>query len=400
MALYRYFGKDKEARKIQGILEAPNESRAIEELHKRGFTIVSLVQIKKRRITLGRKRVKLDDLVIFSRQLATLIDSGIPLVQSLEILAEQIENKYLSGVISETKLQIERGRAFCDALSVNPKVFSEFYISMVRAGETSGALKDILERIAGYFEKASSLRKKIRSSLMYPAVVVTMAILITALLLLKVVPTFKGIFELLGGVLPLPTRILIGISDLFTRYFLILIGILILFSLLFKRYLATEKGRYNFDKRILKLPVFGQLLLKFTIAKFSRTLSVLVKSGVPILNSLEIVSSTVGNKVIEEAIRNCQTAVREGESIAYPLAESGVFPPMVTRMISVGEKTGQLENMLSKIAQFYEDEVDSTVSGLMSMIEPVIIVFLGIVIGGIVISLFLPVFKITQLIAR
>jgi len=400
MSSYKYIAKDKLGRKIQGALEASDQSKVIEELHRREFTIISVIEIKKRRVLLGKKKVRLDDLSIFSRQLATLIDSGIPLVQSLAILADQVENRYLSKVILETKQEIERGKAFCDALSLHPNVFSSFYINMTRAGEVSGALSDILERIASYFEKASSLRKKVRSSLMYPAAVVTIAILITAFLLIKVVPTFKGIFELLGGALPLPTRILIGISDLFKRYFLILMGILILFSFLFRKYLNTEKGRYNFDKRLLKLPIFGQLLLKFAIAKFTRTLSVLIKSGVPILDSLEIVSSTVGNKVIEESIRNCRTAVGEGESIASPLAESRVFPVMVVRMISVGERTGQLGNMLSKITQFYDDEVDSAVSGLTSMIEPVIIVFLGIVIGGIVISLFLPIFKITQLIAK
>jgi len=398
--LYKYIVKDKEGRKLQGVLEASDHTTAIEELHKRELIVIQLTETKKGRILLKRKKVKLDDLAVFSRQLATLVDSGIPLVQSLEILAEQVENKNFSRVILKTKQEIEKGKAFYEALSLNSQVFSEFYVSMSRAGEASGALNAILERIASYFEKTSSLKKKVRSSLMYPAVVVTMAILITGLLLFRVVPTFKGIFELLGGELPLPTRMLIGISDIFRRFFFVLLGILIFLSYFFRRYLSTKKGRYSFDRRILKLPVIGQILLKFTIAKFTRTLSVLIRSGVSILNSLEIVSETVGNKVIQEAILNCRIAIREGTPIASPLAESKVFPAMVTRMISIGEKTGQLENMLSKIAQFYDDEVDSAVSGLTSMIEPVIIVFLGVVIGGIVISLFLPIFKITQLIAR
>jgi type IV pilus assembly protein PilC len=271
---------------------------------------------------------------------------------------------------------------------------------MARAGETSGMLHEVLDRLASYLEKSAALARKIRSSLVYPAVVIVMAIIITGVLLLKVVPTFKGIFEVLGGELPLPTQILIGISDLLRSYFLYVLGALIVFGFLLKKYISTPRGRYQFDKTKLRVPVLGPLFRKLAVAKFSRTFSTLVKSGVTILNALEIVSKTSGNKVVEEAVLSCSKAVRDGEPISKPLAKSGIFPPMVCRMISVGEQSGQLEKMLTKIADFYDEQVDAATSALTSLIEPLVIAFLGIVIGGIVIALFLPIFKITQLISR
>jgi type IV pilus assembly protein PilC len=261
-------------------------------------------------------------------------------------------------------------------------------------------LDDILDRLASYLEKSAALSRKISSSLVYPAVVVSMAFIITAVLLLKVVPTFKGIFDVLGGQLPIPTQILIFMSDVFRKYFLFLVIFTVGLIFLFRKYIATERGRYNFDSVQLKAPVLGELFRKLSVAKFSRTFSTLVKSGVSVLNALDIVSKTSGNKVVEEAVVSCSKAVRDGESIAAPLLRSGVFPPMVCRMISVGEQTGKLENMLTKIADFYDEQVDSATSALTSMIEPLVIAFLGIVVGGIVISLFLPVFKISQLIAQ
>lgn len=344
--------------------------------------------------------IKLYDLVIFSRQLATMIESGIPLVQSLSTLIDQIENKKLKDVVLMLRQDIQEGTSFCNALAKHPKVFSELFINMTRAGEASGTLDEVLDRIATYLEKAESLNRKIRTSLVYPEVVVIMAVLITSVLLIKVVPTFKGIFEMLGGTLPLPTRILIGVSDVLKKYFLFVIGILVIFGFAFKRYINTEKGRYNFDARILKIPVVGVLFRKVALAKFSRTFSTLIRSGVSILNALDIVARTSGNKVVEEAILNCRTAVQNGEPISRPLSKSGVFPPMVYRMIDIGEQTGQLEKMLSKIADFYDEQVDAQVAGLTSMIEPLVIAFLGVVVGGIVISLFMPIFKISELVAR
>ncbi len=401
MNTYQYTAKDKSGHTVMGILDAASEAEAAEVLHKKELIIVSVAQTKKKAAASKETgKIGLDDLVIFSRQLATMIDAGIPLVQSLGILGEQIENKHLKSVVVAVRQDIEAGMSFCDALAKHPKIFSELFINMSRAGEASGMLDEVLDRLATYLEKTSSLNRKIKSSLVYPAVVITMAILITAVLLLKVVPTFKGIFEMLGGQLPLPTLILIGISDLLRQYVLFVAGAFVVLGFLFKKYISTEKGRYNFDNQKLKVPVLGTLFRKVALAKFSRTFSTLVKSGVAILSALDIVAKTSGNKVVEEAVANCRVAVRNGEPISRPLSKSGVFPAMVCRMIGVGEQTGQLEKMLSKIADFYDEQVDAAVAALTSMIEPLVIALLGIIIGGIVISLFLPIFKITELIAH
>jgi len=400
MNTYQYNAKDKNGHTVIGTLDAASEAEVAESLHKKELIVVSINSVKKKNIKARDKKVKLDDLVIFSRQLATMIDAGIPLVQSLGILGEQVENVGLKNVVIMVRQDIEAGMSFCDALAKHPHVFSELFINMSRAGEASGMLDEVLDRLATYLEKSAALTRKVKASLVYPAVVVSMAILITAVLLLKVVPTFKGIFESLGGQLPLPTRILIGVSDVLRKWFIFFVGLMVIFSFLFKRYISTEKGRYNFDAQKLKLFVLGPVFRKVAIAKFSRTFSTLVKSGVVILSALEIVGKTSGNKVVEKTLGNCRSAVRDGEPISQPLAKSGVFPPMVCRMISVGEQTGQLEKMLSKIADFYDEQVDAAVAGLTSMIEPLVIAFLGIVIGGIVISLFLPIFKISELISK
>ena len=398
---YQYSAKDKSGKTVSGSLDAPSESEAADILHKKELVIVSLGEIRKKAVKPKEKGgVKQDDLVIFSRQLATMIDAGIPLVQSLSILGEQIESKALKSVVVSVRQDIEAGISFCDALDRHPKVFSELFINMSKAGEASGMLDEVLDRLATYLEKTAALNRKIKSSLVYPAVVISMAIIITSVLLLKVVPTFKGIFEMLGGKLPLPTQILITASDILRQYFIFVVIALILFGILLKKYIDTKKGRYNFDRLKLRVPVLGQLFRKVALAKFSRTFSTLVKSGVAILNALDIVAKTSGNKIVEEAIANCRVAVRNGEPIAKPLSKSRVFPPMVCRMIGVGEQTGQLEKMLSKIADFYDEQVDAAVSALTSIIEPLVIALLGIIIGGIVIALFMPIFKITELIAR
>lgn len=402
MITYRYIAKEKNGRTLTGILDADSESEAAELLHKKDLIVVSVSQAKAGVVKpAGKgKKIKLDDLVVFSRQLATMIDAGIPLVHALGILSEQIANKDLKDVVAAVRRDIEEGLGFSEALSKHPAVFSDLFINMARAGETSGTLDEVLDRLATYLEKTAALNRKIKSSLVYPAVVVVMALIITSILLLKVVPTFKGIFEVLGGKLPLPTLILIGVSDLFRHHFLFLLGLLIILGFSFKRYINTPKGRYNFDLNKLRAPVLGPLFRKMAVAKFSRTFSTLVRSGVSVLNALDIVSKTSGNKVLEEAVMDCSKGVRDGEPINKRLAKSGVFPPMVTRMISVGEQTGQLEKMLTKIADFYDEQVDAAASALTSLIEPLVIAFLGVVIGGIVIALFLPIFKITQLISH
>lgn len=400
MPTYQYNAKDKNGRSVVGTLDAPSEAEAANLLHNKELLVLALKETKKKALTSKGARVKLDELVVFSRQLATMIDAGIPLVQALGILVEQIDNKGLRNVVAIVRQDIEAGMSFCDALAKHPSVFSELYVNMTKAGEASGMLNEVLDRLSSYLEKASALNRKVKSSLVYPAVVVTMAMLITAVLLLKVVPTFKGIFDSLGGTLPLPTRILIGVSDLLKSFFIPTAAILFILGFLFQRYIATEKGRYNFDAQKLRLPVLGALFRKVAVAKFSRTFSTLIKSGVSVLNALDIVGKTAGNKMVEKSVSNCRTAVREGESIAQPLSKGNVFPPIVCRMIGVGEQTGQLEKMLTKIADFYDEQVDAAVSSLTSLIEPLVIAVLGVVIGGIVISLFLPIFKITELINK
>ncbi|MDD5255824.1 MAG: type II secretion system F family protein [Candidatus Omnitrophica bacterium] len=404
MPSFQYIAKDKFGTSMAGIIEAASEGEAVEVLHGKELIIVSVEQAKKKQLkaAVGRsgKKIKLDDLVVFSRQLSTMIDTGIPVVQSLAILSEQTENPSLKSVVGVVKQDIEAGMSFSDALAKHPQVFSDLFINMTKAGETSGMLDEVLDRLASYLEKAAALTRKVKASLVYPAVVISMAILITGVLMIKVVPTFKGIFEILGGTLPLPTRILIGVSDAIRAYFLFFIILLIIAVVLFRRYISTEKGRYNFDAFQLKVAVLGPLTRKVAVAKFSRTFATLVRSGVAILNALEIVAHTSGNKVVEKAVMDSRSAVREGETIAKPLLKSGVFPPMVCRMIGIGEQTGQLEKMLTKIADFYDEQVDAAVSALTSLIEPLVISFLGIVIGGIVVSLFMPIFKITELVGK
>lgn len=405
MINFNYSAKDKLGQAVKGSMEAGSEAEVAETLHKKELVVISIEQAKEGAAKKGpgkynSSNIKIDDLVILTRQLATMIDSGIPLVHALGILSEQVENKDLKQVVMIVGQDIEAGISFCDALSKHPKVFSELFINMSRAGESSGMLDEILDRLATYLEKSAALARKIKSSMVYPAVVVSMAILITSVLLLKVVPTFKGIFDVLGGELPMPTRVLIAVSDIFRHYFLFTVSALVILVILLRKYINTEKGHYNFDTLKLKMPVLGELFRKIAVAKFSRTFSTLVKSGVSVLSALDIVSKTAGNKVVEGAVIDCSKAVRDGESIAKPLLKSKVFPPMVCRMISVGEQTGQLEKMLGKIADFYDEQVDAATSALTSLIEPLVIAFLGIVVGGIVISLFLPVFKISQLIAK
>jgi type IV pilus assembly protein PilC len=396
MGLFSYTAKDNQGLKLTGVLEAADQSEAIGILHKKGLIVIGVKEERAKRAAEGR--VKLDELVVFSRQLATMVESGITLVQALHILSEQSENKVLSGVTLKIKEDIESGSSLHEAMAKHGKIFSNLYINMVKAGETSGMLDEILDRLASYLEKASALQRKVQSSLVYPTVVICMAVLITVVLLVKVVPTFEGIFRSLGGTLPMPTQVLIFISNTLRRMFLFLVVGLFGIGFLIAKYVSTPKGRYQVDFYSLKLPVFGPLLRKYVVAKFSRTLATLVKSGVPILSALEIVGKTAGNTVVEQTVNNARVSIREGEPISEPLSKSGVFPPMVVRMISVGEQTGQLEKMLNKIADFYDEQVDAAVSGLTSMIEPLVIGFLGIIIGGIVVALFMPIFKITELI--
>lgn len=402
MALFRYVAKERTGRSVSGVSEATDQRALIEALRKQELVIISVAEEKKKeKVPLkGKigKKIKLGELVLFSRQMATMIDSGIPLVQALEILCEQIENKNFQAVVREVKKDVAAGSAFHEALAKHPRAFSALFINMVKAGESSGALDDIMERLAGYLEKTDSLQRKVKSAMVYPCVVTFMAVAITFVMMIKVVPVFKTIFADFGGKLPLPTLILVSVSDFLVHNLLLGIIATVIAIVLMGRFLRSDKGTLMFDDFKLRMPIFGIIMRKVAVSKFSRTLATLIKSGVPILQALEIVAKTSGNRIIERAVEKVRSSIREGENIATPLTRAKVFPPLVVRMISVGEQTGELEKMLTKIADFYDDQVDAAVSGITSLIEPLIIAFLGIVIGGIVICMFLPIFQLSSLI--
>ncbi len=396
MAVFNYHAKDSQGLSLTGILEAQALDEAVSLLRKRDLIIVSLKETQPK--TFQQKKIRLEDLAVFSRQLATLIEAGITIVHALQILKDQTKNKSLAVTIINVRDRILNGASLHEALAKHPKIFSPLYISLARTGEIAGVLNETLSRLATYLEKMISLERKVRSALVYPILVVSMAFLITSVLLIKVVPTFEYIFKTLGGALPLPTQILILISTVVRKYFIFGLILLFLTALGIKKYAATPNGRRKFDTFILAVPVFGDLIHKVIIARFARTLSTMVKSALPIIQGLAIVGKSAGNVLVEEALLNAAEAVKHGEPIAEPLSKSGVFPAMVVGMVSVGEQTGQLEKMLTKVADLYDEEVEATVSGLTSLIEPIVITFLGVVVGGIVISLFLPIFKVIELI--
>jgi type IV pilus assembly protein PilC len=341
-------------------------------------------------------KVPKKSLAIFTRQLATMIDAGLPLVQSLEILSQQEENETFQGIIKTVKNEVEAGATLAASLQKHPRVFDNLYVNLVVAAEEAGTLDVILNRLATHIEKMEALKKKIRSALVYPTMIVAVAIIVTAVLMIFVVPVFEKLFAGIGQSLPLPTQIVIGISKIFKSYTPIVIGLVIAGAVVLKRYYKTEDGKRKIDGFILKTPIFGELLRKVAVSRFARTLSTLVTSGVPILESLNIVAGAAGNKVVEDAILKGRISISEGQTISEPLAQSGVFPMMVTQMIAVGETTGSLELMLTKIADFYDDEVDMAVATLSSMLEPVLMVFLGVVVGGLVIAMYLPIFKMAS----
>jgi len=401
MATFKYVARDENAQNITGKIVADTQQEVIEELRKRKLTIVAVTETKGfslKDISFGGKSVNPDDVVIFARQLATMIEAGIPILQALEALQEQMTSPYFKGVIGSLREDVEVGSSLTAAFSKHAKVFDTLFISMVKVGEAGGKLNVTLDRVAAYMEKTLKLKRKVKAAMVYPTTVIIMALLITLGLLIKVVPTFKAIYDSLGQELPGMTKFLILISDTLQKSFLLVVGGFFVFGFLFVRYINTERGRLQFDTFKLKVPIFGELMRKVAISRFSRTFATLTQSGVPILASLEIVAKTCGNKLLEITINDVRNFVREGESITPPLIKSGVFPPMVTRMISVGEKTGEMEKMLVKVADFYDDQVDAAVAGLTSMIEPLVIGFLGIVVGFIVIALFLPIIRMTSMI--
>lgn len=401
MANFKWTGKSRQGTMQKGVVAAKNKEEVIALLRKQNILVTSVQQaptdIKISIPGLGG-RVKDKDIAIFTRQFATMIDAGLPLVQCLDILSQQSENKSLCSTLKDVRQDVESGATFTDALKKHPKVFNDLYVNMVAAGEVGGILDTILNRLAGYIEKAMKLKSKVKSALVYPAVIVSVAIIVVTVLLVWVIPVFAKMFTDMGGTLPLPTRIVIGTSDAIRDNILIAIGLLIAIIVGLRYFYKSEKGKRTIDSLLLKFPVLGSLIRKVAVAKFTRTLSTLISSGVPILDGLEIVSRTAGNKIVEDALLNTRHSISEGKTIADPLGKSDVFPPMVVQMISVGEATGALDAMLSKIADFYDDEVDNAVAALTSMLEPMLMVFLGVIVGFIVIAMYLPIFQMATLV--
>ncbi|MBW1680780.1 MAG: type II secretion system F family protein [Deltaproteobacteria bacterium] len=396
MPIYTWVAVTRKGKKLKGELEAADERIAMMQLRRRNLTVTKLKPKPKdlfENVAFMQPKVTSKDVVVFTRQFSTMIDAGLPLVQGLTILAEQTENKTFRQTLKQVTKDVESGATLAEALKKHPKIFDNLFVNLVAAGEVGGILDTILQRLAAYIEKAEKLKSQIKSAMTYPLVVVVIAILVISVILIFVIPVFQDMFSSVGSALPAPTQMVVAMSRFVKGNIHYLIGGLILFIFLFRRYRNTEKGRKQTDALALKLPVFGTLLKKVAVARFTRTLGTMISSGVPILDALEVVARTSGNVVLEEVVFDVRSSIAEGQSIAEPLSETDIFPSMVTQMISVGEATGALDTMLEKIADFYDDEVDAAVDALTSMLEPLLMVFLGGSIGGLVIAMYLPIFQ-------
>jgi len=397
MPKFSWEARTKTGASQKGVMDAANEAAVESQLKKFGFTGITIKEQKAGGLFgkgVGGGKVDTKDLVVFTRQFATMIDSGLPLVQCLDILANQQENKYFKTSLYNIKESVESGSTFADALAKHPKIFDQLYVNLIAAGEVGGILDTILNRLAAYIEKAMKLKKQVKGAMVYPATIISIAVIVIGVILVFVIPTFAKMFADFGGTLPTPTLIVIGISNFLQKYILVIIGTLYGIKFAIGKYYATPVGRKIMDRFFLKLPVIGVLIRKVSVAKFTRTLGTMISSGVPIMDGLEIVAKTAGNKIVEEAIYKVRQAISEGKTMAEPLGESGVFPPMVVQMIAVGEATGAMDAMLNKIADFYDDEVDDAVGNLTSMMEPLLMVFLGTTVGGLVVAMYLPIFKL------
>lgn len=399
MPSYQYVARGRDGKRQRGSMTAENRQALVQALQRKGLTPENIKE-GGRSDGVNRTKVKSRELLIFSRQLSTIVDSGLPLLQGLDILGEQTEDARFQKCIRDIGSSVEAGETFSEALRRYPRIFSDLYTSMIRAGEASGDLDGVLLQLADYLEAMEELKRRIRSAMTYPVVALSMIILIAAGLIIWVVPKFAEIFASFDKELPLPTQMLINLSDSLRNPVTIGISVVVVVGavVLYRGYSATESGRYNIDALKLRLPVFGKLMRKVAISRFTRTLSTLTKSGVAILGALEIAERTAGNEVFAKVVRNAGESVRNGETLADPLARSGQFPALVTRMIGVGEKTGALEAMLGKISDFYDSEVKAAVDGLTSLIEPILILFMGIIVGGIVIALFMPILQLSQVV--
>ncbi len=401
---FQYKVKDKNGKLVEGSLEAENAQLVVSKLRSMGYVPIEIQQSggaslqRELKIPGLSDRVKLKEVAVFSRQFATMINSGLSLLRSLNILAEQTESKALAEIVNQVRMDVEKGSSLSQAMAKHPKAFGRLYVSMVRAGEVGGALDSVLMRLADTMEKQVELRRKVKSAMTYPLVVAILVLTIVTAMLLFVIPMFQGIYKQLGGTLPPPTQFLINVSNICRKLWYIIFLAEIGGAIAFKRWINSEEGRKQWDAIKLKVPIFGKLVRKTALARFSRTLSALVRSGVPILESLDIVAETAGNYVVAKAVRETQSAVKRGDPLSKKLEEHPVFPPMVVQMMAVGEETGALDEMLDKIADFYDQEVEATVDALTSLIEPLLIVVMGVCVGGMIISLYLPMFNIIKLI--
>jgi type IV pilus assembly protein PilC len=398
MPVFEYTAKNATTGQIlKGTHDAPSRDEVIGHLRKNRLLLVSLREAPKEiKFSLPGSGIGTRDVVIFTRQFATMINSGLPLVQSLNILSAQTENPKLKDVSKGVVHDVEAGNTLADALAKHPTAFPALYVNMVAAGEAGGILDTILLRLATFLEKNDKLIRKVKSAMIYPAVIFTVALVAVAVLLIFVIPVFRSMFESVHMELPLPTRIVIGLSDFLRSYWWLCIGALGGTAFLFRKFNSTPAGKRKVDGALLAMPVLGDVLRKSAVSRFTRTLGTLVSSGVSILDGLEITAKTAGNTVIHDAIMQSRASIAGGDTIAAPLEKSGVFPPMVISMIAVGEQTGGLDEMLSKIADFYDDEVDVAVSGLLSLLEPIMILFLGVIVGGMIVAMYLPIFGMLQ----
>ena len=396
MPFYIYKATSSKGRTLKGEMEAPRLDLVEKALRHKGY---SKVKVKERpkdifQGTFLEGKVQAHDMVIFSRQFSTMISAGVPILQALQIMVQQTENQRMKRILADVRNAIESGSTLYDAMRRYPDAFDVLYVNMVNAGEMGGILDVILQRLAEYIEKAAKLKAKVKGAMTYPTIVLFIAVLVVTVILLFVIPTFAKMFAEFGSALPAPTQIVVNMSEFVQSSWYILLAGIIAFFVGLKYFRKWDKGEQIWDRFILFTPVFGPLLRKVAVARFARTLSTMVTSGVPILNALDIVAKTAGNRTVQDGVLEARKSISEGQSLADPLEETGVFPSMVTHMISIGESTGALDTMLSKIADFYDSEVDQAVENLTSMIEPIMIVFLGVVVGGMVVAMYLPIFSI------
>ncbi len=396
MPVYLWRGKDRHNKKKKGEMEAPTEEAVNSELIRRKITQTK-IKLKPKdifeNIAFMQPKVKQADIIIFCRQFSTMIDAGLPIIQCLDILYSQNENKTFKKILKEIKGNVESGQTFAEALKKYPKQFDDLFVNMIAAGEAGGILDSILRRLSAYMEKAAKLKAKIKGGMTYPIVTIVIAIIVIAIIMVFVIPVFEEMFEGMGSALPVPTQIVVKMSRFVKSNILYIIGFIGVLIFVIRRFYKTEKGQVLMDDLFLRVPLFGSLIRKAAVSKFTRTMGTMLSSGVAILDALEIVAKTAGNKTIEKAVYETRSAISEGRTISDPLSESGVFPSMVCQMIAVGESTGALDSMLTKIADFYDEEVDQAVENMTALIEPFMLVFLGVVIGGLVVSMYLPIFK-------